>query len=382
MAWMVPETRLDPEQREFLRRFSASQKNLWIQGFAGSGKSVLLVHSLIKALAANPGANACVVVYTHSLIDMIRNGIPEQLGHIPVKTYKKFKAGEHYDIVLVDEVQDVPAAHLEKLRQSANRLIVAGDEAQSIYDDGAPVHVIEQLSAAAPYRLSVVHRLTQKIIDIAQSVLPEKNLLAAKRSRLQNVDVVLACAENANIEAQWVWRQALAAAAPGAPVAVLLPRHEMILDFADAVLVAAGLPPWQMQLDHFDRVDYESFNDLCEAAGLPLRYLGNQYGALAEGDSEARVFLMTYHSAKGLDFETVFLPRLSDATEIWGGDDSRARTLLFVALTRSRLNLFLSYTDNLHPLLKGLPTALVREMRVSAADLRSDATVPDDGIVF
>lgn len=391
MSWMVPETKLEPEQREFLRRVGVDKRNFWVRGFAGSGKSVLLVHALLKELASNPGGRACVVVFTHSLIDMFKTGIPEELlcdpqtktCHVPVMTYHEFRSdGRHFDLVLVDEVQDLPGDVLRLLRQRCSRLIVAGDEAQSIYDDGVPPDAIRELTAGEPYGLSIVHRLTQKIIDIAQSILPEKNLHTAKRARLKNVDVVLAEAERRDIEFEWVWQQATLAAAPGAPVAVLFPRHELIVEFADAVLVRAGAEPWEVQLNRYNKADYDDLNATLEAAGVPARYLGNRYGSLAEGDSEARVFLMTYHSAKGLDFETVFMPRLSSDTEIWRDDDARAKTLLFVALTRSRLNLFLSYTDVIHPLLSNLPKALVRRVTVSRDSLLAKSTAADEDLPF
>ncbi|GJQ31275.1 MAG: hypothetical protein HBSAPP04_01140 [Ignavibacteriaceae bacterium] len=48
MNWLVPYDRLDNEQRGVLQSFQAQpKKNLWITGYAGSGKSVLLIHILL-----------------------------------------------------------------------------------------------------------------------------------------------------------------------------------------------------------------------------------------------------------------------------------------------------------------------------------------------
>ncbi|MFT4757459.1 MAG: superfamily I DNA/RNA helicase, partial [Vicingaceae bacterium] len=57
--------------------------------------------------------------------------------------------------------------------------------------------------------------------------------------------------------------------------------------------------------------------------------------------------LMTYHSAKGLDFDNVFLPFLSDDTSISRRD---AETLFMVAITRSKMNLFITYSGFLNHL--------------------------------
>jgi superfamily I DNA and RNA helicase len=48
-----------------------------LKGFAGSGKSVLLLHCLLIDKRRNPETKAIIVLYTHSLIDMIKEGIPQ-----------------------------------------------------------------------------------------------------------------------------------------------------------------------------------------------------------------------------------------------------------------------------------------------------------------
>ena len=51
MSWLPPNNLLDNEQLEFLENFKKHpNSNYWIKGFAGSGKSVLLVYSLITEL--------------------------------------------------------------------------------------------------------------------------------------------------------------------------------------------------------------------------------------------------------------------------------------------------------------------------------------------
>ena len=79
MNWLVPHDRLDNEQRGILQSFQAQpKKSLWITGYAGSGKSVLLIHILITIKERFPSASVCVVGYTHALIDQLRSGIPFQ----------------------------------------------------------------------------------------------------------------------------------------------------------------------------------------------------------------------------------------------------------------------------------------------------------------
>jgi DNA helicase-2/ATP-dependent DNA helicase PcrA len=61
------------------------------------------------------------------------------------------------------------------------------------------------------------------------------------------------------------------------------------------------------------------------------------------------VQLMTYHRAKGLEFDAVFLPRLLDGELPFRARKSEAdpdeeRRLLYVGITRAREHLFLSWT--------------------------------------
>ncbi|MBL0140392.1 MAG: hypothetical protein IPP86_17980 [Bacteroidetes bacterium] len=49
MPWFIPRTQLDTvEQIPFLQQVENNpNRNYWLKGFAGSGKSVLLLHCLI-----------------------------------------------------------------------------------------------------------------------------------------------------------------------------------------------------------------------------------------------------------------------------------------------------------------------------------------------
>ena len=48
MAWIIEENKLDAQQRDFLDNVDINRKNVWIKGFAGSGKSILLAYTAKK----------------------------------------------------------------------------------------------------------------------------------------------------------------------------------------------------------------------------------------------------------------------------------------------------------------------------------------------
>lgn len=55
--------------------------------------------------------------------------------------------------------------------------------------------------------------------------------------------------------------------------------------------------------------------------------------------------IMTFHSAKGLDFENVFIPFANKSLYI-NLSESIAKTLFMVAMTRTRKNLYITYTGS------------------------------------
>ena len=83
--------------------------------------------------------------------------------------------------------------------------------------------------------------------------------------------------------------------------------------------------------------------------------------------------LMTYHRAKGLEFDAVFLPRLLDGELPYRARKSEAdpdeeRRLLYVGITRAREHLFLSWPRE--P--RSAPSPFLREIGV----VKAEATRP------
>jgi superfamily I DNA/RNA helicase len=90
-------------------------------------------------------------------------------------------------------------------------------------------------------------------------------------------------------------------------------------------------------------------------------YVGNNYGSLTVADRDNKVIVMTYHSAKGLDFDYVYLPMANDGMFIHSNIDS----LLLVALSRSKAGLFISYTGSIYPDLNKFLSGIQRKKILS-----------------
>ncbi|MDR1607129.1 MAG: ATP-binding domain-containing protein [Deltaproteobacteria bacterium] len=67
----------------------------------------------------------------------------------------------------------------------------------------------------------------------------------------------------------------------------------------------------------------------------------------SESDFTPIIMISTIHSSKGLDFKNVFIPNMDHRAFVGTDANTRAylNRLLFVAVTRTRENLFLSYSS-------------------------------------
>lgn len=370
MPWIVPLNKLDTEQRGVLDRLLREAQPHWIRGFAGSGKSVVLIHGVRELLVSRPRASACIVAFTHSLKDMLRSGLPENARHIPVMTYHDFRKNPaYYDYIFVDEVQDLERDILQLLRSNCGTLVMAGDEEQSIYEQRVSPSDIKTLTGPIVHSLMSIYRLTEKLRKVVATILPKSRVMSARNARLAaDVKVTVARARNLSEELSWVWREAQRATRAGDPVVVLLPKQRLIQDFISWVCREKGIaaPSYpRVREGGYMKTDYSVANQHLAAHGMMLRYLGNDYGELEEAERGRIVFVMTYHSSKGLDFDSVFLPGLDSSLKIWKDEEDMERRLFYVAATRSRRNLFISYSGSTpHRFVSGMPRDLVETIEI------------------
>jgi len=353
----VREDQLDPDQRDFINVESKKKENIWINGFAGSGKSVLLVHAIRDIVHKEPNAKIAVVLYTRSLIDLYDTGMKE-LGlpnPVSIMTYIEFveKNSQNFDYIFCDEVQDMPARVLQAMKARAKKVVLAGDSNQSIYDTDPrwkePVARPDQVGdiiGARAFSLNMVHRLTRSIINAVQKILPAMNIWGAKRDMTkQDVSIRLCEASNEEEEVKYIYQEALKGPNIGESSAILFPTAKSIAKFAGLVLSANGKPPWNETKNQWNKPDYGDLNSHFRANAVKLQFVGSGYGSLKDARENKEAILMTYYSAKGLDFDSVFLPFLNTDFYL---PPTKAETLFMVAMTRSRRNLYLTYFGRVH----------------------------------
>lgn len=346
MSWFIPYNQLDNEQLNFLQNVSNNQdNNYWLKGYAGSGKSVLLIHCLLKEKERRPNSNVIIVLYTHALIDMIKTGIPAQYRGTQVVTYHQFRRmNGNWDLILVDEVQDLPEYIVRDVRSKGTRVIVAGDVNQSIYDDVCPTNEIQNILVSQSFALGIIHRISRRIRQVAQFFCADRNGFNASAigGMVERIPTLVKAANYAE-EIRWLIASAKEYAVAGYAPAILIPKHQVIFQFLQNVLATEGKPAMPQEYSINNRENYDSINSHFRRNNVKFQYLGNGAGSFQDASTNNLVTVMTYHSAKGLDFKAVFIPFLTPGLEIWRDDENKARTLFFVAVTRSREQLFLSY---------------------------------------
>jgi len=357
MSWMIEADKLDVEQKHFIFEEVTSGKNVWINGFAGSGKSVLLVHAVIEKLKDNPSATICIVVFTHSLIEMFNLGMNELGidGNIETMTYYKFNKGnEKYDYIFCDEVQDLPKSILENMKERSNQLILAGDSNQSIYDVNpatqeptATPSMIKSVVESNEYELKTIYRLTKSIINVVSSLLPKINIFSAKTDRTkQDITVKLCKGNNQNQEVEYIISEAEELISIDESVALLFLMHNDIIDFIQSLLSIKKINQWNRVNDNNGYPKYDLLNKYLLENNMDIIFVGKGYGDLSEGLTLRKIIITTYQSSKGLDFDNVFLPFVSNQLNI------RNKVLFMVGITRSKKNLYLTYSGIRHDYVK------------------------------
>ena len=246
-----------------------------------------------------------------------------------------------YDHVIVDESQDFGPTELSLLRalvkEGPDDLMLCGDNGQRIYKPRASWRSLGVQVVGRSYRLKINYRTSEDIRKFADSILP---------GTIANDDGE---AENRNSVSLF-----------RGPIPTLKgsksdedQSHSVVAWVED--LLAKGYKPGDIAV--FGRTK----NDSIRIASQPLKKSGIATKEIDENQEPDpnRVSLGTMHVAKGLEFPAVALvacnsQRLPLARALKGVDDpadrdeviEKERHLLYVAATRARENLLVTYTGS------------------------------------
>jgi superfamily I DNA/RNA helicase len=373
MPWFVSREKLDPDQILFVEQ--TTHQKMFITGFAGTGKSVVMIHKLIEIYRGNPNAKCCIISFTHALLEMFKLGIDEcgklenrvsnklnecnaRNGQIDLVTKYTFKNNLNspnpirYDFIFVDEVQDLCKSDIENIKLSRTlNVYFGGDSNQSIYTedpkDKEPTigeNTLHELLQLEQKKLVTLYRITPSILKVVKLTIPElKNKLQGTRfGHRRDADVILANASDEFDEVKYVFENAKTYAEDIELTAILFPLHTWIKAFITHVLKLNEVDITEEISKMIRRKAYTDLNQIFMDNNIRMEYVGNEHGSFRNARNKHNIVIMTYHSAKGMDFDNVFVPFLSSSRH-----EKFSFFLpkpLMVAFTRANVNLTISYS--------------------------------------
>lgn len=368
MQWMVLFNDLDARQRQVVTTVSRNSHQMhWVLGWAGTGKTLVVTNALISIATKNRAAKICFVTYTHSLKDLVESGLEKPvLARVTIRTIDTFKnETEKYDYIVVDEVQDIKEDLIKLLKGRAKYLIVAGDPEQSIFPKAASPEKLEALlSTAERHELTEIHRFPPSIFKLAKIVHPNNKTQRGNKTNEPDFKIRKMRFNSYQEECVSVMSEASRSSEEEIPSAILFPTHLKLQNFAKEISQKNGwgaVPEVTEKNGHLP--NYDEFNQHFLKRKSPIQFLGSDNGSLKESDDRKIVYLLTYYSAKGLDFSTVFIPGLNHDFNVGGLPAThnsdwyklKLSRLLFVAVTRARERLYLSSYGDPFGVIKSLP---------------------------
>jgi superfamily I DNA/RNA helicase len=359
MTWIPSRKDFDNYQEKILEDIvSDTKESWWLQGYPGTGKTMLLIHLLSEYIDA--GWDCAYVTFTHALKKLAVEAMKE-LGHKPgqlhIETVDKLNVLKRkYDILFVDEVQDLTVKQITKLKGLADRVVYAGDLNQSIYLQAAPRNKLRD-SLGKVKELTDIYRMPEPVFMAANIIYPEAQIMkGAQVTTNLGASVNLVAADSVESEVAWVYQQAKNESRNQMPSAIIFGKHKDLQKFVVTLLDALGKKSAPEVIGR----DYDPMNAHLKEIKIPMMYYGGaQGGDLADASSTRTILLMTMHSAKGLEFGSVFAPFMNEGgslcpypslinKEIW------QRRCLFMAITRTKFNFYASYSKNLNEYLHDL----------------------------
>ncbi|MBQ9312622.1 MAG: AAA family ATPase [Bacteroidales bacterium] len=349
--WMIRESELDDDQIQILQ--ATLDKSCVVSGCAGSGKSVL---ALIKAqrIQKEKGDDYQIIVFTKALCSYMNSG-RELLGLKKQFDYhwhwKNRKNCPSSDYIIVDEIQDFTKEEIfDFIHATKRNFFFFGDTAQSIYEGlktTIPVKYINRLFPFGKepkdwdlyrnYRLPLPVAKVSKYIGLDLDAWEEN----VYKSREREIPRFL---EYPNMEEQIKAIVKIVKNLNLTDVGILLPHNQIVEETSNIL---------------------NSYDLSHEAKWEDKSNWRNSVNSLNFNTTNPKV--MTYHSAKGLQFEAVFLPCITHLSD----DENRKiseQKALYVAMTRTYRYLYVMYSGVLPYPLSNVPKELYKTTEIDEVE--------------
>ncbi len=335
--FFIKESELDDYQIQVINN---NANNLIVKGCAGSGKSILALWKA-KQIQEEKKGTFLFIVKMNSLKKYMADGI-QQIGinAANVESFDKcfqwmksengdLERGEWkkdvVDFILVDEAQDLSKDDILLLKSKAKSIFFYGDTAQQLMDfdqNKTPVSMedIAYFTKLPMQCLVFNYRLPKKIARLANYLNSENDDLEAK-------------CKNEGSELPQIYRYNTLDEELDDIITIIKNRH-----FKDVGILFRSKKNVKYAADYFRNKEFP-----VEAK------IGTNADDLNFNSDNPK--LMTYHSAKGLQFEAVFLPECTCSND-------EDKNPLYVAITRTYQSLYIMHSGNLSEFFDAVPTNL------------------------
>ncbi|MFO8239469.1 MAG: UvrD-helicase domain-containing protein [Dissulfuribacterales bacterium] len=366
-TWLLPLGDLTPEQSRIVEM--SPDQNRVIFGAAGSGKTQILIHRadyLAKTYSVPP-ERFRVFVFTNVIKEYIKSGtkfleLPEEtvstfdhwchllyqahisrnppwirgsngrnridFGKIRLSILEllreKAALRKILDFALVDEGQDLSPESFEILSLAARHVTVFADSMQQIFADGASEQYILKMVGINKRNATLLaaYRNSPYVAQLASYFIADENLrsqyLLQINTHQQTKERPLCfVARNFKDEIDRLAEIIRQRQLMNERVGVIVPTNQQLFGYSKGlqergIEIEKTVPP--------------------RRPGSPVDFeFGNMIPKIA-----------TYHSAKGLTFDSVLLPRLINNSFQWINDDDLRRRLIFVGIARGTQWVYLS----------------------------------------
>lgn len=334
----LPDDKIDFDQEDII--MAADSESLLVSGCAGSGKSVI---AMKKARQLHQqGKDVITIAYTKSLNNYMRSGITSDIGSFFYHHQWVNMNMPSADYIIVDEIQDFTGEEIQEFITAAKKqFFFFGDSAQSIYAPFKPgvmtMEQISQLTGLEPMRLFTNYRLPRPVAKITQEYVGIDVEPYSERIYKNDSSILPCVIERADSESQTSFIADLLSENQDSSIGIFLPDNASVLEFCNQLA----------QLD----VKFEFKYEIKKGLGRQRRY--KSFDTLNFTTLCPKV--MTYHSAKGLQFDMVILPWFKGATSI---DERKA---LYVAMTRTQSQLIITYSNKLGSPLDQVPAIMYKK---------------------
>jgi superfamily I DNA/RNA helicase len=398
---MIGYQKLSIEQKEFVdKSYKLKEGITIIEGHAGSGKSTILAHKIRNILKEETNKKIYLILYTHSLIDIfiemlkdmkieleksscssynlfnykknnynnkeeeylsknaLNNTGDDKKVQIIVNSQQKYKEIKNKNIItiitvasylkkrfddkeidyaFVDELQDLTIGDIKKINKQSKITVLSGDFEQMMYGKDKIYQLnkkqkkdfkesVEKLAENKIYKLNEVFRVNKKIIRLVDEFLKEENgpgnensIMMSKINKTKDVKSKIKKIKYNSKEEEMI-------------KIIKIAKESIKKNYSTVILV-------EYKQDAIE---------IMERGGeKKLFYLGSGINKIKQLIKKNKIIIMTYHSAKGLEFDTVIMPKIND----YGRNQARKekmKMLIMIGFTRSKKNLIVTHTGNLN----------------------------------